>query len=102
MPRIPLEGVPLTTRKVAQQGNHLIRVTVQTNRTSKQGRTSIKYDHVVSRHFTGKQFNCRYPHGIFADAASEPEASEQVSSSNSYWDLKVRFYIRFFDQNAFC
>ncbi len=82
MPRIPLEGVPLTTRKVAQQGNHLIRVTVlaslyygkagativaptKTNRTSKQGRTSIKYDHVVSRHFTGKQFNCRYPHGIF-------------------------------------
>ena len=28
---------------------------------------------------------------VFADAASEPEASEQVSSSNSYWALKVRF-----------
>ncbi len=28
---------------------------------------------------------------IIADAASEPEASEQVSSSNSYWALKVRF-----------
>ena len=37
---------------------------------------------------------------IFADAASEPEASEQVSSSNSYWALKVRFYFRFSDQNA--
>ena len=40
--------------------------------------------------------NIRY----FADAASEPEASEQVSSSNSYWALKVRFYFRFSDQNA--
>ncbi len=28
---------------------------------------------------------------VIADAASEPEASEQVSSSNSYWALKVRF-----------
>ena len=37
---------------------------------------------------------------IIADAASEPEASEQVSSSNSYWALKVRFYFRFSDQNA--
>ncbi len=37
---------------------------------------------------------------LFADAASEPEASEQVSSSNSYWALKVRFYFRFSDQNA--
>jgi hypothetical protein len=32
---------------------------------------------------------------IIADAASE-----QVSSSNSYWALKVRFYFRFSDQNA--
>ncbi len=39
---------------------------------------------------------------VIADAASEPEASEQVSSSNSYWALKVRFYFRFSDQNAFC
>jgi hypothetical protein len=38
--------------------------------------------------------------GIIADAASEPEASEQVSSSNSYWALKVRFYFRFSDQNT--
>ena len=37
---------------------------------------------------------------LIADAASEPEASEQVSSSNSYWALKVRFYFRFSDQNA--
>jgi hypothetical protein len=37
---------------------------------------------------------------MIADAASEPEASEQVSSSNSYWALKVRFYFRFSDQNA--
>jgi hypothetical protein len=37
---------------------------------------------------------------IIADAASEPEASEQVSSSNSYWALKVTFYFRFSDQNA--
>jgi hypothetical protein len=37
---------------------------------------------------------------IIADAASEPEASEQVSSSNSYWALKIRFYFRFSDQNA--
>ena len=37
---------------------------------------------------------------FFADAASEPEASEQVSSSNSHWALKVRSYFRFFDQNA--
>ena len=37
---------------------------------------------------------------FIADAASEPEASEQVSNSNSYWALKVRFYFRFSDQNA--
>ena len=37
---------------------------------------------------------------IVADAASEPEASEQVSSSNSYWALKARFYFHFSDQNA--
>jgi hypothetical protein len=37
---------------------------------------------------------------LVADAASEPEASEQVSSSNSYWAVKVRFYFRFSDQNA--
>ena len=37
---------------------------------------------------------------LTADAASEPEASEQVSNSNSYWALKVRFYFRFSDQNA--
>jgi hypothetical protein len=37
---------------------------------------------------------------LVADAASEPEESEQVSSSNSYWALKVRFYFRFSDQNA--
>jgi hypothetical protein len=37
---------------------------------------------------------------LIADAASEPAASEQVSSSNSYWALKVRFYFRFSDQNA--
>ena len=37
---------------------------------------------------------------LVADAASEPEASEQVRSSNSYWSLKVRFYFRFSDQNA--
>jgi hypothetical protein len=37
---------------------------------------------------------------IIADAGSGPEASEQVSSSNSYWGLKVRFYFRFSDQNA--
>ena len=36
---------------------------------------------------------------IIADAASGPEASEQISSSNSYWVLKVRFYFRFADQN---
>jgi hypothetical protein len=42
-----------------------------------------------------------YYNAIFlADAASEPEASEHVSSSNSYWALKVRFYFRFSDQNA--
>ena len=41
-----------------------------------------------------------YLHYVIADAASEPEASEQVSSSNSYWALKVRFYFRFADQNA--
>jgi hypothetical protein len=41
-----------------------------------------------------------YAHLLIADAASEPEASEQVSSSNSYWALKVRFYFRFSDQNA--
>ena len=35
--------------------------------------------------------NIRY----FADAASEPEASKQVRSYNSYWALKVRFYFRF-------
>jgi hypothetical protein len=37
---------------------------------------------------------------VIADAASEPEASEQVSSSNSYWAQKVRFYFRSSDQNA--
>jgi hypothetical protein len=37
---------------------------------------------------------------LVTDAASEPEASEQVSNSNSYWALKVRFYFRFSNQNA--
>jgi hypothetical protein len=37
---------------------------------------------------------------MIADAASDPEASEQVSSSNSYWALKVIFYFRFSDPNA--
>jgi hypothetical protein len=40
---------------------------------------------------------------LVADAASEPEASEQASSSNSYCHygaLKVRFYVRLSDQNA--
>ena len=36
---------------------------------------------------------------LVADVASEPEANEQVSSSNSYWGLKVRFYFRFTGQN---
>jgi hypothetical protein len=43
---------------------------------------------------------CLFIMVLIADAASEPEASEQVSSSNSYWGLKVRFYFRFSDQNA--
>ena len=38
---------------------------------------------------------------VIADAASEPETSEQVSSSNSCWALKVGFYFRFSHQNAF-
>jgi hypothetical protein len=37
---------------------------------------------------------------IITDAAREAEASKQVSSSNSYWALKGRFYFRFFGQNA--
>jgi hypothetical protein len=46
-------------------------------------------------------FLCLFIMVLIADAASEPEASEQVSSSNSYWGLKkVRFYFRFFYQNA--
>jgi hypothetical protein len=37
---------------------------------------------------------------LIADAASEPEPSEQISSSNLYWGLKVRLNFRFAGQNA--
>ena len=53
-----------------------------------------------SNSYAVKRTSIKEIEDIFADATSEPEASEQVSSSNSYWALKVRFYFRFSDQNA--